>query len=231
MNLAHESRFPKMASALPMSLACSLAMWAAVAQAAPPFVWLESGPGETALVHVGPLLPAAAAAPGVREEPVALSEAKAIQASRTLSFSSSEKGYVIAVPPGSAGDLRFTARLLDSDGSLVIYNARAGRSEVLPSSDLELVPTEPNGTKFRLYYKGKPVPATQVNVETSSGWRRTLVPAADGSVSLTSPEFPKLFPSRYVLDAGARVGGRFSFGNKFMDSATFNTTLSFEVKE
>ena len=92
-------------------------------------------------------------------------------------------------------------------------------------------PSEPNGTKFLLYYKGRQVPATQVNVETSAGWRRTLTPAADGSVSLTSPEFPKLFPSRYVLDAAAKVGGRFSFGNKFMDSATFNTTLSFEVKE
>lgn len=227
MKLAFNPRFPKMASILPMCLA----VLATAAQAAPSVVWLESGSGDTATVHVGPMLSPPAVATGAREEPVALSEAKALLGSRVLPFTATEKGYAIPVPAGSTGDLRFTARLLETDGSLIIYTARAGRSEILPSSDLELVPTEANGSKFRLYYKGKPVPAQQVNVETSSGWRRTLQPAADGSVSLTSPEFPKLFPSRYVLDAAARVGGRFSFGSKYMDSATFYTTLSFEVKE
>jgi hypothetical protein len=231
MKLASESRFPKMASAIPMLWACGLAAFAVAAQAAPAFVWLETGQGDTAFVRVGPLLPPTGGVPVTAEPPVTFSEAKATLLNGAMKFSSSEKGYVITLPPATKGDLRFTARLLDESGQLVIYTARAGRNDILPSSDLELVPTEANGTKFFLYYKGRQVPATQVNVETSSGWRRTLTPAADGSVSLTSPEFPKLFPSRYVLDAGAKVGGRFSFGNKFMDSATFNTTLSFEVKE
>lgn len=222
----------KLASnSIPMCLALGLAAFATAVHAAPSVVWLETGAGETATVHVGPMLSGPAVATAAREEPVALSDAKAVLGNRVLPFTATEKGYAIPLPAGSAGDLRFTARLLESDGALIIYTARAGRSEVLPSSDLELVPTEANGTKFRLYYRGKPVPATQVNVETSSGWRRTLQPAADGSVSLTSPDFPKLFPSRYVLDAAARVSGRFSFGSKYMDSATFYTTLSFEVKD
>ncbi len=113
----------------------------------------------------------------------------------------------------------------------MICDAKAGRLEIKPVNDLELVPTEPNGTTFRLFWKGDPVAATQVNVQTSAGWRRSLSPGADGSVSLTSPEFPKLFPSRYVLEITAKINGKVTLAGKTYDEVRHTATMTFDVPD
>ena len=66
--------------------------------------------------------------------------------------------------------------------------------------------------------------ATQVHVETSAGWRRTLAPGADGTVLLETP-----FPGQYVLEVTARVNGSATVDGKKYDDVRHTATLSFEV--
>jgi hypothetical protein len=124
--------------------------------------------------------------------------------------------------PGE-GDARFTATHPGSDGVLTYYNARFGRGEAKAVNDLELVPTEPGGNRFRLMFKGRPVAVSQV--QTSEGWWRTLRPDADGTVG-----FEPAFPGLYVLDVSARVNDRsVTFEGKTYNDVRYTATLSFEV--
>lgn len=123
----------------------------------------------------------------------------------------------------AGGDLRFTANHAN-EKALVIYHARFGRQETKASSDLELVPTTPGGNNFRLFWKGSPVAASQVNVVTSEGWLQVLRPATDGSVSF-NPSFPAL----YVLEVSAKVNGAVTVDGKKYDDVRHTATLSFRV--
>ncbi len=197
------------------------------AQAAPGYLWLEPTAGGSQVLNGTLLPPLDGTTPKVTG---ALADVRATTGNKTVPATPQGDGFALAFTPTAGGpDLRFTARALDAQGAPVFYLARHGRTDTTPQLDLELVPTEPNGTTFRLYFKGKAVPANQVRVETSSGWRRTLSPAADGSVTLVSPEFPRLFPSRYVMEISAKVSGRFKVGDTVHESALHTTTLSFDV--
>lgn len=127
--------------------------------------------------------------------------------------------------PKAKGDTRFVATRTGTDGVLTYYQARFGRTETKAVNDLELVPTDPNGNTYQLIFKGRPVVASQVNVETSEGWRRTLTPAKDGTVSFT-PYIPGL----YVLEVTARVNnGSVTLDGKKYNDVRHTATLSFEV--
>ena len=127
--------------------------------------------------------------------------------------------------PKATGDTRFVATRAGTDGVLTYYQARFGRAETKAVNDLELVPTEPNGNTYQLVFKGRPVSASQVNVETAEGWRRTLTPAKDGTVSFT-PYIPGL----YVLEVTARVNnGSVTLDGKKYEDERHTATLSFEV--
>jgi hypothetical protein len=105
------------------------------------------------------------------------------------------------------------------------YQAKTGRSETKAVNDLELVPTVANGNTFKLVWKGNTVAASQVNVETSEGWRRVLKPAKDGTVTVNT-----LFPGRYLLEITARVNGSATVDGKKYDDVRHTATLTFEVK-
>lgn len=171
----------------------------------------------------------AAARAGELHKPLA--SLPALQDARTLA----PDGKAASVQPqrdrfdiakAGEGDLRFTATHAGSNGVLTYYQARFGRTETQAVNELELVPTEPGGNTFRLFFKGRPVAASQVNVATSEGWSRVLRPAADGSVSLR-PSFPGL----YVLEVSARVdNGTVTLDGKKYDDVRHTATLSFEVR-
>jgi hypothetical protein len=108
---------------------------------------------------------------------------------------------------------------------LTYYQAKFGRSETKAVNDLELVPTEANGNTFQLVFKGRPVVASQINVETSEGWSRVLTPAKDGTASFT-PSFPGL----YVLKVTARVNnGSITLDGKKYEDVRHTATLGVEV--
>ena len=158
-------------------------------------------------------------------KPQALAEARDARAfaadGKAVALNAAGDGYQVAA---AAGDLRFTARRGD-DKTLVIYHARYGRQETKAVSDLELVPTTPGGNTYRLFWKGNPVAASQVNVATSAGWSRVLRPAADGSVS-----FDPAFPALYVLEVTARINGSASVDGKKYDDVRHVATLSFRIE-
>lgn len=179
------------------------------------YVWLQRD-GDRVAAHAGELHQPLAALPALREARSLSPNGKAT----TLQ----PQGAAFVLPT-SGGDQRFVAMLPAADGVLTYYQARFGRQEIQAFNDLELVPTEPGGSTFRLFFKGQPVAASQVNVETSEGWRRVLTPAKDGSVSFT-PSFPGL----YVLEVTAKVnGGTAILDGKTYSDVRYTATLSFEV--
>lgn len=154
----------------------------------------------------------------------ALLEPKAMQADgKSLPIQTAINHIVV---PRPFSDLRFSATGFD-DGVLTYYQARYGRQDIQARNDLELVPTHPDGNTFRLIFKGRAVAASQVNIETGEGWRRSLTPSKDGTVSFT-PSFPGL----YVLEVSARVNDAVvAVGGKKYSDVRYTATLSFIVPQ
>ncbi|KAF1070502.1 MAG: hypothetical protein GAK45_00777 [Pseudomonas citronellolis] len=218
---ASSSRALPRALRLGLLLAGSLSLGNAWAE---PYLWLGGDAGGVQaqtgeLLHEGP----AEASPALQKARAFLADGK------DLPLQPATAGYRLA-KPSAAGDLRFTAQAVASDGSLRLYEARYGRSETKAINDLELVPTEPNGTRFRLFWKGNPVPASEVTVETSAGWQQTLHGEVDGSIALTTPQYPTLFKSRYVLQVTAKVNGKVTVDGKTYEDVRHVATLSFDVQ-
>jgi hypothetical protein len=180
------------------------------------YLWIERD-GTTVKVRAGELAKPLAALP-------ALSDAKAVQAGgKSLPHTTAGDHY--AFSPADAADVRFSALRAGTDGVLTYFEARFGRRDTQPASDLELVPATPDGNTFRLFFKGQPVAASRVNVETSEGWRRALTSAPDGTVSFT-PSFPGL----YVLEVSAQVNnGNITLDGKTYKDVRYTATLSFEA--
>lgn len=185
----------------------------AVSGAHADYFWIDAGP-DGARVQAGEL--------GKPASALVAQGARAFAADgKPVALTAREGGYGLAALP--AGDLRFSASRA-ADKSLTLFHARFGRQETKAVSDLELTPTSAGGNVFRLYWKGAPVNATQVNVYTSEGWSRTLRPAADGTISFT-PAFPAL----YVLEVSAKVNGAATVDGKKYDDIRHVATLSFRV--
>ena len=136
-----------------------------------------------------------------------------------LVFASCAQGQVAAAGAGlQALDVR-------ADG-VVTQPGFTQRNDTKAVNDLELVPTTAGGDTFQLVFKGRKVAASQVNVQTSEGWYRTLTPSQDGTVS-----FKPYFPGLYVLEVTARVdNGSVTLDGKKYTDVRHTTTLSFEVK-
>ncbi|WP_021027206.1 hypothetical protein [Comamonas sp. B-9] len=202
-------------------LAAALAVSASIGAVLPAhadYLWLQTENGQTR-AHVGELHKAPGALGELSEPRQVVAEGKSVPASADP--------YVLAKEEGAPADQRFAATRAGSDGVLTYYQARFGRQETKAVNDLELVPTTPQGNTFQLMFKGRPVAASQVNVDTSEGWRRVLAPAKDGTVSFT-PSFPGL----YVLEVTARVNnGSVKLDGKQYDEVRHTATLSFEVPQ
>lgn len=184
------------------------------------YVWLQRD-ADALGAYAGELAKPLAALP-------ALQSPKAARADGTALAVTPQAGHLdVGAAPGT-GDVRFTAQravATSSGGVLTYYQAKFGRAETKAVNDLELVPTEPHGNTYQLVFKGRPVAASQVNVETSEGWRRVLTPGKDGTVSFT-PYFPGL----YVLEVSARVNnGSVTLDGTKYDDVRHTATLSFEV--
>lgn len=122
------------------------------------------------------------------------------------------------------GDLRLVASRSRAEGVLNVFQAKAGRTETEAVNDLELVPIEANGNRFKLMWKGTAVAASKVNVDTGEGWMRVLKPEADGAVTLATP-----FSGLYVLEVTAKVEGPVTIDGRKYEDVRHTATLSFEV--
>ena len=196
-----------------LSLAASLVAAAGAAHAE--YLWLQRD-GATAEARFGEV--------GRPAQPVAALAAPRVFLAdgKDLPLTAEAERVVVVVPAGA--DLRAAARRVGDDGALHLYQARWDRAETKAVNDLELVPTAPNGNTFKLVWKGNTVAATQVNVDTSEGWRRVLRPAADGTITLPTP-----FPGLYVLEVTAKVNGAATVDGKKYEDVRHTATLSFEV--
>lgn len=197
--------------------ACALA-WGAAPALAFDYLWLAPEAGGKPQAWLGEL-------GGATQPPAAVADVKARVAGGAEAGVSVQGDHWRVDAAPASGDVRLSARRVLEDGALNYYQARLGRQDTQAVNDLELVPTEPGGTTFKLVWKGSTVAASQVNVSTSEGWRRTLKPAADGTVSLATP-----FPGLYVLEATARVNGSASIDGKTFDDVRHTATLAFQVE-
>ena len=191
----------------------------AVVVTAPParadYLWLQTSDGQ-AQVRAGELGQPAARLPPLVEPKASLAGDKHPEvrtAADRYSFAS------------SGGDIRFSALRVGSDGVLTYFQARHGRQDTKAVNDLELVPTEPNGGTFRLFFKGRPASASRVNVETAAGWRKALSANADGSITLDTP-----IPGLYVLEISAKVdNAKVTVHGQSYADVRYTATLSFDV--
>lgn len=206
-------------NAKPFAAAWSLAVLTLAGAFAAPahadYVWLQRE-GAQARAYAGDLAHRSAALPPVKAPRAYLADGKDLPLAP-------QPGHIEITAP-APDDLRLSAFQVSDKGVLTYYQARAGRNETRAANDLELVPTTPGGNTFKLVWKGQTVAATQVNVDTSAGWRRTLAPAADGTVQLETP-----FPGLYVLEVSAKVNGSVTVDGKKYDDVRHTATLSFEV--
>ena len=201
---------PSAAGALLALAACALAGYAHA-----DYVWLQRD-GAQARAYAGELPRRSAALPSLQAPRAYLADGKDLPVAP-------QAGHIDITAPGG-DDLRLSTFHITGSGAVTYYQARTGRSETRAANDLELVPTTPGGNTFKLVWKGQTVAASQVNVDTSAGWRRTLAPAADGTVQLETP-----FPGIYVLEVSAKVNGSVTVDGKQYDDVRHTATLSFEV--
>lgn len=197
--------------------AFSIAMLVTSFSAHADYVWLERDAAGAATAYVGEL-------DGARLAPTTITSPRAYLADgKDLPLTTEAERLVI----GSEvkGDVRLVASRVGEKGVLNYYQAKNGRSETKAVNDLELVPTEANGNTFKLVWKGNVVAASQVNVDTSEGWRRVLKPAKDGTVTLPTP-----FPGRYLLEVTARINDSVTVDGKKYEDVRHTATLTFEVK-
>lgn len=180
------------------------------------YLWLEPGENGTS-AYIGLY-------ESERLAPTTVAAARAYLADGKDLPLKAEKHQLTVDADGSA-DVRLTAQAVTDGNVLNFYQARLGRNETKAVNDLELVPTEPNGNTFKLVWKGTTVAASQVNVTTSEGWIRTLKPAEDGTVSMSTP-----FPGLYVLEVTARVNGAMTHQGKKYQDVRHTATLTFVVK-
>ncbi len=202
----------------PMPLRLLSACLATAALAVPAhadYVWLERDAAGAASAYVGELDKGRQPVAGLAAPRAFLADGKDLPLET--------EGERFAVPE-SNGDLRLVASRITDKNALNYYQARFGRTETKAVNDLELVPTTPNGNTFKLVWKGNTVAATQVNVETSEGWRRVLKSSKDGTVS-----FDPAFPGLYVLEVTAKVNGSVTVDGKKYEDVRHTATLSFEV--
>ncbi|MBV7428234.1 MULTISPECIES: hypothetical protein [unclassified Acidovorax] len=207
------SLFASPSAAAGALLALAACAWAGHAHA--DYVWLQRD-GAQARAYAGELPRRSAALPPLQAPRAYLADGKDLPVAP-------QAGHIdITVPGGD--DLRLSTLHITGHGAVTYYQARSGRTETRAANDLELVPTTPGGNTFKLVWKGQTVAASQVNVDTSAGWRRTLASAADGTVQLETP-----FPGLYVLEVSAKVNGSVTVDGKKYDDVRHTATLSFEV--
>lgn len=211
--MTHRSRALRGSAAAWLAAAAALTASAAHAD----YLWLQRDDGK-AQVRAGELRKPLASLPALEEARLVLPEGK------SAPLQAAGDHFEVQDAAGQE-DLRVSATRPGSDGVLTYYQARFGRHDTKALNDLEIVPTTPGGDTFQLVFKGRKVAASQVNVQTSEGWYRTLTPAQDGTVS-----FRPYFPGLYVLEVTARVdNGSVTLNGKKYSDVRHTTTLSFEV--
>lgn len=180
------------------------------------YIWLAPAAGGAIEARAGTLEKPAAQFPDVKNARAFARNGQDVAVTR--------QPALVSIAGPAKEDVRYTAGVAHEGKSVTLYHAKWGRSETKALSDLELVPTEPGGQVFKLVWKGQPVAASQVQVDTSAGWRRALKPAADGSVHMETP-----FPGLYVLEVTAKVNGSVVIDGVKYEDVRHTATLSFEV--
>lgn len=135
------------------------------------------------------------------------------------------EGKAMKVSSSRSGDVRVVGYRVTPEGTLVLFQAKEGRSETKPVNDLELVPTTANGNTFQLIWKGQKVAIPQARLTTSElGWNRVLRPDAEGNITLSTP-----FPATYVLDLSAKLNGSTTIEGKTYKDVLHTVSLSFKA--
>lgn len=156
-----------------------------------------------------------------------MTEVSGLQASQgdTKNLPVQADGKAMKVITSRSGDVRVVGHRVTPEGTLVLFQAKEGRSDIKPANDLELVPTTPNGNTFQLIWKGQKVAIPQAMLTTSeSGWNRVLRPDANGNVTLSTP-----FPATYVLDLSAKLNGSTTIDGKVYKDVLHTVSLSFKA--
>lgn len=127
-----------------------------------------------------------------------------------------KQGYIeVAVP---AGDVRAWDDNVfapwDEEGKKAgaIYYARAGRSDTRAAMPAEIVPVEPNGTRFLVTRDGKAVPGVDVKIVSPDKWLKTIKSDESGAITVPLREGGRYLLAATIVEEGERdlPGGKVS---------------------
>ncbi|RKS91050.1 DUF4198 domain-containing protein [Sphingosinicella microcystinivorans] len=103
-----------------------------------------------------------------------------------------------------------------------IYYAKAGRAEIAPKLDFEVVPLEPGGSTFQILFQGKPTPKEGVRIIRPDGWLKNI--KSDQNAQFTVPTD---ISGRYLLFVDHNEAVNRQLDDKAVSKITHVTTLTF----
>jgi hypothetical protein len=196
-------------------------------------IWLEQPEGENAILRFGEFgHNLRETTPGLLDNfgaPAAKLFTKGGAKAQTLTKTATGFALPARLAQGerlTAEDARFPIRAFKREGQEVrSWHWPAARfitdfSAQKPSLTLDIVPTGKPGA-FKLTFKGAPLPKTEVEILTQSGWKKSAYTSAEGEVTFDLP-----WRGQYVIEAshidhapGERDGEKY-------DGVNYVTTLT-----
>lgn len=103
----------------------------------------------------------------------------------------------LAFVAAGSGDVRLTGVLTnEARKTRSTYYAKAGRKDLKPVFDLELVPSATDSNALTLLWHGAPLSKAEVTVYGPPKWKRVLTSDDQGRVTITTP-----WAGRYIVEA------------------------------
>ena len=126
-----------------------------------------------------------------------------------------QQDYLSATFAGS-GDLRYRndqvwAPWKAKDGlyEAASFQARAGRKDIRPVHDFELVPVQSGGDSFILMFKGQPMADTGVTIINPELWEKTIKTDAAGRLTVPVGEKGRyILVARHTAPADVEIAGQ-----------------------
>jgi hypothetical protein len=196
-------------------------------------IWLEQPEGENAILRFGEFGDnLRETSPGLLDNfgaPAAKLFTKGNAKAQTLTKTATGFALPARLAPGeslTAEDARFPIRAFKREGQEVrSWYWPAARfitdfSAQTPSLTLDIVPTGKPGA-FKVTFKGKPLPRTEIQILVQSGWKKSAHTSAEGEVAFDLP-----WQGQYVVEVSHvdRTPGERD-GEKY-DGVNYVTTLT-----
>ena len=97
----------------------------------------------------------------------------------------------------------------DGGYKAAVFQAKAGRQEIKPVFDLEMVPDNPGSDTFILIYKGNPLPDVGITVINPDNWEKTIKTDEHGHLAVpVSAKGLYVLVARHQIKEATQIAGQ-----------------------